>query len=333
MALPRKIEISHRTIIFTAAFLLILWFIYAVRDIILMFFVSVIIMSALHPAVDRLEKLRIPRGLAIAMIYIILWTIIGGIIASIIPALVEQTSRLIRLLPNAIYHIEFFNSRQQLITEQLLTRIGSLPENLLKVTLGLFSNIINVLTTIVISFYLLLERKHLNKYLGILLADESPGRASKTISEIERRLGSWVRGELVLMAAVGLLTYFGLVILGIDIALPLAILAGILEIIPNIGPIISAIPAVLIAFLIHPLMGVSTAALYFLVQFLENHILVPKIMQRAAGVNPLISILSLMIGFRLYGPAGAILSIPLVIVIQTIGLEFFSLRHLEELSA
>ena len=80
-------------------------------------------------------------------------------------------------------------------------------------------------------------------------------------------------------------------------------------------------------------MGVSTAALYFLVQFLENHILVPKIMQRAAGVNPLISILSLMIGFRLYGPAGAILSIPLVIVIQTIGLEFFSLRHLEELSA
>ena len=136
-------------------------------------------------------------------------------------------------------------------------------------------------------------------------------------------MGSWVRGELTLMLAVGIFTYIGLSILGVEIALPLAILAGILEIVPNIGPIISAVPAVLVALTIHPLTALATASLYFLVQLAENNFLVPKIMQKAVGVNPLISILGLMIGFRLAGPAGAILALPSIIVIHTIGLEYF----------
>ena len=124
------------------------------------------------------------------------------------------------------------------------------------------------------------------------------------------------------MFSVGLLTYIGLTILGVDIALPLAVLAGLLEIVPNIGPVISAIPAVLIAFPIHPILALSTAALYFLVQFLENHILVPNIMKRATGVSPLTSIIGLMIGFRLVGPIGAILAIPTIIVIRSLAKEY-----------
>ncbi len=120
--------------------------------------------------------------------------------------------------------------------------------------------------------------------------------------------------------------------MGIDIAIPLAIIAGLLEIIPNIGPTLSAVPAVLIGLSISPFMAVSTAALYFLVQFLENNLLVPNVMKKATGVNPIVSIVSLMIGFKLAGPLGAVLSIPTVLIIQTIGLEFFSLKHLENLS-
>ncbi|OGD02924.1 hypothetical protein A2576_02600 [Candidatus Amesbacteria bacterium RIFOXYD1_FULL_47_9] len=331
--MPRKIEISHRTIVFIAIFIFLIWFIVQIKDILLMLFISIILMSALNPGVDRLERWGLPRSLAIAIAYIALWLVLGSVIAGIVPPLVEQTGRLVRLLPTAINRVEFFNAHQQQIGEQLLTRIGSLPENLLKLSLGVFSNFLNVLTTLVITFYLLLERQHLNKYLAILLAGESPARASRLVNEIERRLGSWVRGELILMLAVGVLTYFGLTLLGLDIALPLAILAGVLEIVPNIGPIVSAVPAVLIGLIIHPLLGLSTAALYLLVQFMENNFLVPKIMQRAVGVNPLVSILALMIGFRLAGPAGAILAIPTILVVQTIGVEFFSLRHLESLSS
>lgn len=321
--MPKKIEISHRTIIFTILFLTLLWVVFQVREIILMLFVSLILMSAFNPAVDRLEKLRLPRGVAILIVYVLVWTVVGLVVAGIVPALVDQTSRLIHLIPSAISQVELFNSNQQAITQQLLSQIGTLPENLLKFTVGLFGNLLAVLTTLVMTFYLLLERKHLNKYLSTIWGGDKSAHIAKTINEIERRLGSWVRGELVLMLAVGTFTYIGLSILGVDIALPLSILAGILEIVPNIGPTISAVPAVLVALTIHPLTALATASLYFLVQLTENNLLVPKVMQKAVGVNPLISILGLMVGLRLAGPAGAILAIPTIIVGQIISLEYF----------
>lgn len=319
--MPKKVEISHRTIIFAALFGLALWFIFQIRGILLMVFVSIILMSALNPAVDILQKMKLPRGVAIFIIYIVLWGAIGSVIAAVIPPLVEQTRKLVFLLPEAVGKVQFFSENQQAITNQLLTRLGAFPENLLKITVGIFSNILTVLTTLVITFYLLLERKDLDKYLALLLGKDKTSKVSQMLNEIERRLGGWVRGELVLMIAVGTLTYVGLTILGVDIALPLALIAGVLEIVPNIGPIISAIPAVLVALIIHPFTALATAALYFLVQILENNLLVPKVMQKAVGVNPLISILGLLMGLETAGPAGAVLAIPLIIVIQAIGLE------------
>ncbi len=330
--MPKKIEISHRTIIFTVLFVLLLWFVFQIRGILLMLFVSLILMSALNPAVDKLQKWRLPRGLAILITYLILWGAIGTMIASVVPPLVEQTRKFILLLPEAVGKIEFFSANQQILTNQLLARLGELPENLLKITVSLFGNLLAVLTTLVITFYLLLERRNLDKYLGVLLGADKPTKVAAVINEVERRLGGWVRGELVLMLAVGVLTYIGLLILGVDIALPLAIIAGILEIVPNIGPIISAIPAVLIALTIHPFTALATTSLYFLVQILENNLLVPKVMQKAVGVNPLISILGLLMGLEAAGPAGAVLAIPLIIVIQTIGLEAFSYKRLGDLS-
>ena len=236
--MEQKIEISHRTIIFTAIFMGAIWFTIQIRDILLMLFVSVILMSALNPAVDKMEKQGVPRSLSIVIAYILLWLVIGSVLAGIVPPLVDQTGRLIRLLPQAVGNIDFFNTHQYEINQQILTRLSSLPANILNITVSVFGNLINFLTTIVITFYLLLERKNLNRYLGILFSGESPAKVEKLITEIERRLGGWIRGELVLMLAVGILTYVGLVILGLDIALPLAILAGLLEIVPNIGPII-----------------------------------------------------------------------------------------------
>ncbi len=297
-----------------------------------MLFISVTLMSALNPAVDWLQRRKVPRGIAIFIIYVFLWGIIGGMIAKVIPPLVEQTRTLIYLLPNAISRVEFFSANQELITNQILTRLGALPENLLKITVGLFSNLLSVLTTLVITFYLLLERKNLDKYLSLLVGKERPAKMTLIINEIERRLGGWVRGELVLMIAVGAFTFAGLTVLGVDNALPLAIIAGVLELVPNIGPIISAVPAVLIALTIHPLTALATASLYFLIQLLENNLLVPKVMEKAVGINPLISILGLLMGLEIAGPAGAVLAIPFIIVVQTIGLEAFSLKRLGDLS-
>ena len=328
--MPKKIEISHRTIIFTSLLVLSLWLLVQILDIIILAFISFILMSAINPLIDRLESWRLPRSLSIILVYLVLWGVIGGLIAGIIPSLVDQTGRLIRLLPSAISRIEFFNTHQQEITQQLLARIGSLPENLLKVTVGIFSNLLDVLTTIVVTFYLLLYHKNLGVYTNFIFGTGAH-KAGEIIAHIESRLGAWVRGELTLMLVVGLMTYFGLIALGVEIALPLAILAGFLELVPNIGPVIAAVPAVLTALTIHPLTAAGTVSLYFVVQFLENHFLVPKVMQKAVGVNPLISILSLMAGFRLAGPTGAVLAIPVILILQTIGLHFLSFKRLEKL--
>lgn len=330
--MPKKIEISHRTIVFTAVFVSILWLLTRVWDIILLFFVSLILTAALKPAVDILERLKIPRGMAIVVTYILIWTLVGTVVASLVPPLIDQTRNLISLLPQALSNFEYLSNHQQEITAQILSSIGTIPESILRLTVSVFGNLINVVTTVVLSFYLLLERKDLERHLSGLFPENITTQITRMITQIEVKLGSWIRGQLLLMVVVGLMTYAGLFLLGIQTALPLAILAGMLEIIPSIGPFVSAIPAVIIATVIHPLLGLSTAALYFLVQFVENNFLVPQIMRRTTGVSPLISILGLMVGFRLGGVVGAILAIPSILVIQTLGWRFFSISKWEELS-
>lgn len=316
--MPQKIEISTKSILTILAIVTGFWLLGKISDILLMIFISVILASALDPIIGWLEKYRLPRPLGIAVVYILLWGIIGGVFASIIPNLVDQTTKLIRLLPSTISQVDFFNNHQQEITSEFLSRVGVLPQNVLQVTFSLFGNLLNVLTTVVLTFYLLIDQKSVKDLIVKTIGRKNPTALSSLITSIEAHLGSWVRGELLLMFAVGICTYIGLLLLGIDIALPLAILAGILEIIPNVGPIISAVPAILVGLTIHPLTGLATASLYFFVQLLENNLLVPKIMQRATGINPMVSIVSLMIGFRLSGPLGAILAIPCVIVAQKI---------------
>ncbi len=311
-----RYEISRGNIVFALLSVVVAWLVFQVFDVILQFFISVVLMSALNPLVDKLEKFRLSRALSIFLVYLLIWGVVGGVLAGLLPSLIDQTSRLIRELPGAVNHIEFFTDHQQEITRELLASVGSLPQNVLKITLGIFGNFLNVLTTLAITYYLLLDRRNLSGHISSLLRSKDSSRLELVLNSLESRLGYWVRGELTLMTSIGFLTYVGLVLLGVESALPLAILAGLLEIIPNIGPVVSAVPAILVALSGHPLVPVATAVWYFLVQFFENHILVPKIMQSSVGIHPLVSMLALLIGFKLSGPAGAILSLPLIITGQ-----------------
>lgn len=275
-----------------------------------MTFVSLVLMAAISPLVDKLESFRFPRVLSIIFIYLVIWAIIGTMFAGLVPAVIEQTSKLVIRIPQAVTQIEFLNSHQREITQQTLGLVTTLPENLFKLTLGLVNNIVSILTIMVITFYMLLERKAIDGHV--------PDKFKEMVTRTEKNLGAWLRGELILMTVVGILTYIGLLILGVDSALPLALLAGLLEIIPTFGPTISAVPAVLVALTISPIVAVATAALYWVVQFLENNLLVPKVMAHALGVSPVVVFLGLMIGFRLNGPGGAIMAVPVIIVLKTV---------------
>lgn len=328
--MPRKVEISHRTIIFTVFFLIGLWLLYQIQQIILAFFVAVILMSALNPLVDKMERKYFPRILAILLLYVLILGVFGLMVASVVPPLVEQTSILINRIPIYVQQFEVPGIDPNLFVSQI-PKLAEIPANILKFSLGFFSNLVAVLAILIITFYLLLERKNLKHHLLILFGEDQEKKAEAFINKAEKQLGSWVRGEIILMTIIGVMTYIGLRFLGIEFALPLALLAGILEIVPNIGPVLAAIPAIIAGLAISSPIGLAVAALYFLVQQLENSLIVPKVMEKAVGVNPLVTILSLAIGFKLGGAVGAIFAVPIILLIQVVASEVFISKHFQNL--
>src|SRR3989344_2210733 len=247
----RKIEISHKTIIFTVFFLVFLWLLYLIRDIILMFFVALLIMAILNPIVSKLSKRKIPRGAS---------------------AMVEQTAGFASDLPGYLANLGAGPFGDQLLKE-LLSVLATLPAQIVKAFLSFFSNLLSVLTVLILAFYLLLVREKLDQQLGAVFGEDRVRDVGKALDLLEHKLGGWARGQITLMILVGLATYIGLVILGIPFALPLAIVAGLLEIVPYMGPIIAGIPAVIIGLGISPLMALAAAALYFLIQQVENYVI------------------------------------------------------------
>lgn len=315
--MPTKIEISHRTIIFTLILVATIWFLFEIRDILFLLFMSFILMSALRPLVDGLERIRVPRILAIFILYVLVIGIIGGVIASIIPALVSQSGKMFTQLPEFVGKLFPYVSTDIQAYMQQLAPVG---ENIVRVTLGVFSNILALLTVGTFTFYFLLERRNLKEIMTGFLGRSMGDRVFSVLMEIERRLGSWVLGELCLMLFVGLLSYGGLYFLRIEYALPLAILAGLLEIVPTIGPTLSAVPAILVALASSPspFLALSVIALYIIVQQVENNLLVPLVMRRSVGIPPILTILALMIGGRFGGIAGAVLAVPMLIAVQEV---------------
>lgn len=315
-----RVEISYRTIVFTTIFLFFLWFLYSIKSVLLALFIALILMSALNPIVKVLEKKRIPRPLASLLLLILVMLMFAGLIASIIPAVIEQTRSLLTQFPEAMARLGIVSIDQQIISDQL----GSIPGNIAKLVINAFSNLIAIFTLLVVTYYLLAERAHLHQYLVIFFSDhKKEEKIEQLINKFEHQIGGWIRGQLSLMLIIGILTYIGLSLLNVNYALPLAIIAGLFEIVPNIGPTISMIPAVLMASAISPVIALATIALYFLIQQFENNIIVPKIMQKAIGVRPLTTIVVLMIGITIAGVLGAILAIPSYLVIRIILQEIY----------
>jgi len=321
---PAKIEITYKTIVFTCLFLIFLFFLFKIRHILLLLFIGLIFMSALSPIVDKMEKFKIPRGVATLILYIIIWTTISFGVAALVPPLVEQTGRFITRLPQDVTQI----SQGRFDLSILEPHLQKLPEQIVTIALATFSNIVGLFTFMVIVFYLILERKNLKKYLLFLFGSNDREKHAETfISKLEHKLGSWFRGQLILMLIVGILSYLGLTFLGVEFAIPLAFIAGLLEVIPNIGPTLAAVPAILVALGTSPVLALATLALYFVIQQLENQLIVPKVMSKAVGLSPLIVIISLMIGFKIAGIAGAVLSVPTVLLLEIVINDLYHQHH------
>lgn len=318
-----QVAISPSIVVFTIAFLGLLYFLFLVHNIVMLIFFSFILMVALNPAVNRLQKnLYLPRGISIAIVYVLFFSLITAVIALVLPPLTSEVIRLIKTV-NLPYIQDQLGSLFQFSNIELgnlATQFTGSINFLVSAITGTVTSIFTFITLLILSFYLMLDRPKLHqKILWFSRDNKHLARAEEFVNDLEVQLGGWVRGEIILMVLIALMTYFGLTLLKIPFALPLAILAGFLEILPNLGPFISAIPAVLLAYVSQGTgMSLAVVALYLVIQQLENSLLVPRIMRINAHVNPLIAMVSILIGLQLYGIMGGLLAIPVYITLRAI---------------
>lgn len=323
--MTRRIDISSKTVIFIAVFGILLWILQQILDIILLFFVAFIMMSALSPLVTRMTKLRVPKVLAVLLVFFLTLGVIIGLLTAGLTPLVSQTSNLIQKLSLALNTLLQTNLIDQNLIQQEMSRLSS---QVLSFTVDVFRNLISLVSILVIAIYMLLDREKMEDYVTSFFGARQQ-HAKNLLAKIEDKLGAWLRGQVILSATIGVLIYVGLLLLGVEHALPLAIIAGLLEVVPMIGPIISAIPAILIGLTVSPIFAILIGGLYLAVQQLENHLIVPQVMKRAVGLNPLLVILAVAVGGRLLGVAGALLAVPIAVVIQLIIHEGLNVQNTE----
>ncbi|MBU1179682.1 AI-2E family transporter [Patescibacteria group bacterium] len=332
-------DVSLGAILKVVAVILALFFLYLVRDIVVIFIVALILATLISPLSDWFAKKRIPRALAVLLIYIVLIGVLSMVLTLLIPPLVEQSGQLIQKL--SVYWDDMV-SRVSALKDLAVTQgwvgdaqdgLKSLQAGLPKALSGIFSTlsgffggIVTFILILVLTFYMVVEGDALKKFFKSIAPERYQPHLVGLMTRAQHKIGLWLRGALTLGLIVGIFVYIGLTILGVKYALVLAILAGLLELIPYFGPPIAAVPAVFLAFSQAPIKGFLVLALYVIIQQLENNILVPKVMQKAVGLNPVVSILSLGIGFKLAGFLGAILAIPVATAVGVFVMDFIELR-------
>lgn len=303
-------------------------FLYLIRDILLIVFVSVIIAAAINGPVSWLQNRRVPRLLGVVFIYLLLFLLFALVITLIFPSLAEQIKQLTTILPDFTEKlgVGFEEIRERFGVEGNLESIlRRVSQGLSQATSNVFGTIVNVfgglfsaVVVLVISFYLAVQERGVKRFLVSLTPNEHQRYVADLIERIQKKIGGWLRGQLLLMAIVGFLIFLGLYFLGIKYALTLALLAGLLEIIPYIGPVFAAIPAIILAFFQSPFLALLVIILFIVVQQLENYLIVPQVMRKAVGLSPIIVIVTMLIGAKLAGILGIILAVPLTAAIAEV---------------
>ena len=310
--IDKNIIISTRTILIVLTAVLVLWLMVQISNILLAIFVALILTLGLNPLVDWLTEQKLSRTLAVTLTYIFFLGLVVGLFALALPPMINQVQKLIEGLPYYVASISFpgLGKVSEQFLNTLVAEISKTTGNVVKVTLGLFSNAFSVVTILVLTFYFLLDYPNLKRRFIELYTKRSRERVVRLLNEIEEKIGGWLRGEAFLMLVIGLASFVGLTILRIDYALSLAVIAGFLEIVPMIGPIVSFVPAAIVASARSPLSVLLVALLYILIQQLESNFVVPKVMKKVIGFSPIVTLIAIMIGGKLFGVLGALLSLP-----------------------
>ncbi len=331
------IQISSGTII--KSILIVLGFaaIYYLRDIALVVVLAIIIASAVEPGMQKFLKWGVPRIISVLFLYFSALMVLVGIFYFLFLPLLNQSASFLSTLPGYLGELQVWNPLQDSellssssaiegfsknfslsqIVDQINTSVSNLSNGFFSAASTIFGGVLSFLLVIVLSFYLSVESDGVGKFLRIV----TPLKNEQYVLDLWRRsqskIGLWMQGQIILAVIVAMLVFLGLTLLRVENALLLAVIAGIFEIIPLFGPILAAIPAVTLALVSDGLTSaLLVIGLYIIIQQFENQLIYPLVVSKIVGVPPLVSILALIVGGKLAGFVGMLISVPIATMLM-----------------
>ncbi len=332
---PRVIQITPMSFLLGAGVVLLAVFIAVIASrivsVLVLLFLGILLAESIRPIANKLQTWKIPRGVAVMIVYLLLALVLTGLGLILIPPLVVQVRELdditVRItdwaqdavprLNQALVAYGVEDEVRELgttVTSSITQLIGTLAA----VPFQVFGFLFGIVSVLVIGFFWMSATDRFNHSVIALLPPRRAEAVRSIAAELSQRAGGWVRGQVILMVFIGTVTFVGLFVLGVPYPLALATWASLMEIIPIIGPFLGAIPAILVAFTISPWIALATAILFVIVQQLENNILVPKVMERAVGLHPILVMVGVLAGGVLYGILGIVIAVPLMAAMQVL---------------
>lgn len=321
------ITITAASIVKTLAILVLFYVLFVIRDLLLVLLASIVIASAIEPIAGFFVRHKVPRTLAVIIIYVSLGLILAGLFYVFIPIILSEVGRLYDALPGYIDALDvsgFANFSLPFLSDLSLSEtLKSLSGGLSSATSGIFSTVsvifggvFSFILIVVISFYLSVQRDGVDNFLKIV----TPAKHQKYVINLwersQKKIGLWMQGQLFLALLVGVLTYVGLTIIGLPNPFLLALLTAVFELIPIFGPILASVPAIGVGLVEGgAVLGLVVAGFYIVIQQFENHLFHPLVVKKIVGIPALVAILSLIIGAQLWGFLGVILSVPIAAAI------------------
>jgi predicted PurR-regulated permease PerM len=330
---PLSITITPGTVLTAIIIGLLVWLLFFLKDVVLIVLTAVVLASAMEPGINWFHRHRMPRALAVAAVYFLVFGVLFGVAYVFFPPLIDETRNFVSSLPQFLdsLNLNSLVSSGFLPSPAAAAQSGSLAdslfqlENILTPTSegafralsGIFGGVISFVLIVVLSFYFALEETGVDDFLRVVVPVEHQEYAMSLWRRSHQKIGLWMQGQLILSCIMGVFAFLWLSILQIPFALVLAFIAAMAELIPVFGPIIAGVTAVAVAAGTEPTSTVLLVGGGFVVLHeLEANLIYPLVVKKVVGVPPLLVILALIAGGQLAGFLGILLSVPLAAAVQ-----------------
>jgi predicted PurR-regulated permease PerM len=307
-----------------------LYLLWRVQEVLFLLFLAILLATAIEPLVNRLRRGPFTRGTGTLVVYTAIILLIAVPAYAVIPSVASQAGSFMESLPDRLtavrpYAMSLPRPLQTVSLSAIDATLESVKaprvsgqEQLVEAGATALHTLISLLTVFVLAYYWLVERASIKRVVLRAVPVQHARDVHTAWMEVEDKLGGWVRGQLILMLAIGVMATIGYTVIGLPNSILLGVAAGLFEIVPMIGPFLAFAPAVLVALAVNPAQAIVVVIYALIIQQIETNILVPRVMGHTVGVSPLTVLLGILVGSALAGLPGAFLAVPLAGALQVV---------------